>query len=69
MNTVADIEEIKTVISKMSREKLSLFRSWFEEFDADAWDSQFEDDVIAGRLDDLADEALRDLEQRRCTEI
>jgi len=40
MDTVAEIEEIKTVLSKMSREKLSIFRRWFiEEFDADAWDS------------------------------
>jgi hypothetical protein len=69
MNTVMEIEEIKTVISKMSREKLSIFRSWFEEFDAEAWDRQFEDDVHTGRLDALADEALRDLEQGRCTDI
>jgi len=69
MNTVMEIEEIKTVISKMSREKLSIFRNWFEDFDAAAWDRQFEDDVHTGRLDALADEALRDLEQGRCTDI
>ncbi len=70
MDTVAEIEEIKTVLSKMSREKLSIFRRWFiEEFDADAWDSQFEDDVLSGRLDALAEEAIRDFEEGRCTEI
>ena len=69
MNTVGEIEEIKNVLSKMSREKLSIFRDWFEKFDAEAWDRQFEDDVIAGRLDAMAEEALRDLEEGRCTEI
>ncbi|RLC17032.1 MAG: hypothetical protein DRI57_10395 [Deltaproteobacteria bacterium] len=70
MDTVAEIEEIKTVLSKMSREKLSIFRRWFiEEFDADAWDSQFEDDVLSGRLDALAEEAIRDFEEGRCTEM
>jgi hypothetical protein len=69
MDTVAEIEEIKAVISKMPREKLSIFRSWFEGFDAEAWDRQFEDDVHSGRLDDLAEEAIRDLEHGRCTDI
>jgi len=69
MNAVGEIEKIKTVLSKMSREKLSIFRKWFEEFDAEAWDRQFEDDVLAGKLDMMAEEALRDLEEGRCTEI
>ena len=33
------------------------FRDWFSEFDAVAWDKQFEEDVAAERLDALADEA------------
>lgn len=35
---------------------------------AAAWDSQIEEDIVAGRLDDLADEALADLRQGRCTD-
>ena len=31
--------------------------------DAVAWDKQFEEDVAAGRLDALADEAIRDLRE------
>ena len=34
-------------------------------FDAAEWDTQFEQDVSAGRLDALADEALDDLRQGR----
>jgi hypothetical protein len=41
---------------------------WFAELDAEAWDRRIEDDVTAGRLDALADEALGDLRAGRCTE-
>jgi hypothetical protein len=42
---------------------LSAFRSWFADFDGEAWDRQFEADAAAGRLDALGDEALRDLSE------
>lgn len=63
------ISEIEVAVAKLSREELSVFRDWFQEFDADAWDKQFEDDVTAGRLDALAEEALRDLREGRCTDL
>jgi hypothetical protein len=63
------ISEIEVAVAKLSREGLSAFRDWFEEFDAEAWDKQFEDDVAAGRLDALAEEALRDLREGRCTNL
>lgn len=40
--------------------ELAAFRQWFAEFDAAAWDCQFETDVKAGKLDALAERALRD---------
>ena len=63
------ISEIEVAVAKLSREDLSAFRDWFEEFYAEAWDKQFEDDVAAGRLDALAEEALRDLREGRCTDL
>jgi hypothetical protein len=66
MGTVLEIE---SAISKLSREELSALRSWFKEFDAEAWDKQFEEDVKAGRLDAMADEALQDLREGRCTDL
>ena len=41
----------------------------FSEFDAEAWDKQFEQDVAAGHLDLLADEAVRDLREGRCRNL
>lgn len=66
MSTVKDIE---AAVSKLSREELSLFRAWFTDFDAEAWDKQFEQDVAAARLGSLAEEALRDLDEGRCTDL
>jgi hypothetical protein len=63
------VKEIESAVSRLSREELSAFRVWFEEFDADAWDRQLEEDVAAGRLDSLAEEALRDLREGRCSDL
>ena len=41
----------------------------FAEFDADFWDQQLEQDITAGRLDKLADEALGDLREGQCTDL
>jgi hypothetical protein len=54
------VEKIEQEVLALSREELAQFRAWFLEHDWAAWDSQFERDVRAGRLDDLARRALRD---------
>jgi hypothetical protein len=66
---MSSVKEIESAVSKLSREDLSTFRAWFSEFDAEAWDRQFEQDAAAGRLDTLADEALRDLREGRSTDL
>jgi hypothetical protein len=66
---VSTIKEIETAVSRLSTDELATFRSWFAEFDAEAWDRQFEQDVAAGRLDALADEAINDLRNGRCTDL
>jgi uncharacterized protein YfaT (DUF1175 family) len=66
---MSTITEIEAAVKRLSREDLARFRSWFQEFDADAWDRQFEQDALAGRLDFLADEALKDHREGRCTDL
>jgi hypothetical protein len=66
---MSSVNEIESAVARLSRQELAAFRSWFVDFDADAWDRQFETDVAAGRLDALGDEALRDLDEGRCTEL
>jgi len=67
--TKSDLKEIERAVSQLSDEDLAKFRTWFTEFDAANWDRQFETDVAAGRLDALADKALQDLRQGKCTDL
>ena len=55
------VQEIKKAVAHLPRPDLDKFRTWFNTFDADAWDKQFEEDVQGGKLDSLADQALDDL--------
>jgi hypothetical protein len=58
---MSTVQEIEAAVSRLSPDQLAAFRAWFTRFDVEAWDRQFEEDAAAGRLDALADEALRDL--------
>jgi hypothetical protein len=66
---MSTIEEIERSIRRLSREELAALREWFALFDADVWDRQLEEDAQAGKLDELADEALQDDESGRCTDL
>lgn len=54
------VEKLEQEIAALSGKELSEFRRWYAEFDAAAWDRQFEADAESGALDSLADEALAD---------
>ena len=56
---MSKLEAVEKKVSGLSAKELAEFRRWFAEFDAAAWDRQIERDVKAGKLDALADEALR----------
>jgi len=54
------VEKIEQEVQALSPGELAQFRAWFIEYDWVAWDRQLERDVQAGRLDALAEKALRD---------
>jgi hypothetical protein len=54
------IKDIESAIEKLSKEDLSEFKAWFEEFDAKVWDIQFKEDASSGRLDKVAEQATTD---------
>jgi hypothetical protein len=54
------VEKIEQEVQALSQEELAQFRAWFLEFDWVVWDRQIEQDARTGRLDALADQALRD---------
>lgn len=66
---MSTIQEIEQAIRGLGPQDLAKFRDWFAEYDAEVWDRQIEQDVAAGRLDKLAEEALRDLRDGRCNEL
>jgi alkylhydroperoxidase family enzyme len=66
MSTVPEIEK---AIRQLTAEELAVFRAWFAEFDAAAWDQQFEADVAAGKLDALAKEAIKEFHDGHCTDL
>ncbi|MBI5788418.1 MAG: hypothetical protein HZA78_06155 [Candidatus Schekmanbacteria bacterium] len=66
MNTVKEIEE---AISKLPRYDLAALRTWLEGFDAENWDEQFENDAASGKLDKLAQKALKDYQAKKCKEL
>ncbi len=66
MNSVQDIER---AILALPKPDLKILRIWFDELEAEMWDQEFEEDVNAGRLDMLAQQALADLAAGRCTAL
>ena len=56
---MSKVERIENEIQGLSSEELAELRDWFLAFDWAAWDRQLEADIQGGKLDALADEALR----------
>jgi hypothetical protein len=67
--TMSTVQDIENAVRQLSPEDLAAFRTWFAAFDAEQWDQQFEEDVAAGRLDSLAQEAIQALQEGRCTDL
>ena len=63
------IQEIEQAIAELSPNELARFREWFEDFDAQVWDEQFEGDAKSGKLDKLAEKALRDYRAGKSKEL
>ncbi len=63
------IHEIEKAITELSPKELARFRHWFDEFDAQAWDEQFEQDAESGRLNKLANKATTDFREGKAKEL
>ena len=53
------LEKIEQQVQALSADELVSFREWFTAFDAEAWDREFEAHVAAGKLDAIAEKALK----------
>lgn len=63
------VEKLEQDVRQLSREELAAFRDWFRRYDSDEWDLQIEEDVKAGRLDKLAEEAIAEHKDGRTREM
>jgi hypothetical protein len=50
---MSTVKEIEGAVSSLSRADLAKFRTWFTQFDSDAWDREMEEDARSGKLDEL----------------
>ena len=51
-------KEIEEAVAQLTKDQLAEFWAWYEQFDAEVWDRQIEEDMAAGKLDALADAAI-----------
>jgi hypothetical protein len=66
MTTAEDIEK---AVERLAPKELARFRAWFEAFDAAQFDTAIEHDARAGKLDELAGEALAEHRAGRSREL
>jgi hypothetical protein len=57
--------ELEQAISQLTPEELSRFSEWFDEFKADQWDKQIEQDVAAGKFDRIIAKVDADIDAGR----
>jgi hypothetical protein len=63
------VQEIEQAVSRLPARDLALFRRWFQEFDAQLWDEQIEQDAKTGKLDTLAERAITDYQAGKYKEL
>jgi len=56
------VVEIEAAIKSLGQEDLVQFNQWYQEFLEGHWDEQIRQDVRAGKLDFLTEEARRERE-------
>ncbi len=63
------VQELEEAVTQLPSPELAQFAAWFEEYQADLWDRQIEQDALSGRLDALAEQADREFEAGRCRSL
>ncbi|MCC6868559.1 MAG: hypothetical protein IT522_07025 [Burkholderiales bacterium] len=66
---MSKVNDLERQVQSLSTDELAVFRQWFAEFDADAWDRQLESDARSGKLDALAARAREAHASEKSTKI
>lgn len=59
------LEKIEESVAALTDAELKRFAAWFADYQWERWDRQLEQDIEAGKLDKLADQALADFDAGR----
>ena len=57
------LQEIETAIAQLPPEQVSELYGWLSDYHARLWDGQIADDLEAGRLDSVLEEAEREYDR------
>ena len=67
--TFIQVYELIENIKKLPKNDLRILLEWIENFEQELWDKEFEEDVRLGKLDKLAEQAIRDFRAGKCREL
>jgi len=63
------VQEIQQAVSNLPANEFQRFREWFAEMETEIWDEQIESDIQTGKLDQFANEAVRQFKAGQYTEL
>ena len=63
------VQELAQAVQTLPTEEFQQFSAWFDEWRAEQWDRQIEQDAEAGKLDRLAEAALAEFHSGRFTRL
>lgn len=64
---MSTVQEIATAIEQLPRDELFKLADWISSKFGDEWDKEIEEDIKAGRLEDLARQALAEFREGKTT--
>lgn len=66
---VMTVTEIQEAVMKLSTGELKELVQWLDEFSESLWDRQIEEDIEAGKLDGLIQQARKEFKDGKCQKI
>lgn len=66
---MSNVEDIEKAVESLPPAELAQFRAWFESFDAEVFDQKIAADASSGKLDRLAEQALKGHSQGRARDL
>ena len=63
------VHKIIESIKKLPENDLKILLKWIEDFEQELWDKEFERDVKLGKLEKLAEQAIKNFRAGKCQEL